>query len=304
MSAIIELMRPFHWVKNLAVLVALPFGWLAHGSACIWPMVLAVVSFCLASSACYTFNDVLDRHEDLLHPQKKNRPVARGAISVTTALALGVILTILAMVLAGCGGSVDLLTAVGGYLLLTLSYSLYLKHEPILDVIIIACGFVVRTVGGVLAVNVFISPWLVVCTFTLCLFLGFGKRRSEITMINNAELAARHRQTLVHYSPDLLNQLLSTTAGIALVTFMLYLMDTEKMPGQEIIINKRPLLFTFPLVAYGLFRYALLIESGKISGPIDALWRDRTLGVVILLWVLLCAGAVFLPPVQKLLIYS
>lgn len=295
MKPYIELLRLPHWVKNAAVLVALPFGWLQYGLSCTYLMLLAFCSFCLASSACYAINDVVDRREDLLHPKKKNRPVARGAVPPWAATLLGVLLLAGAVGIALLLPYPKFLACVLGYFALTMAYSLFLKREPILDVIVIASGFVIRTVAGAVAIDIFISEWLIVCTFTVCLFLGFGKRRSEIQTIANSEHANLHRPTLAHYSPDLLNQLLSTSAGIALLTFMLYIMDTHVRP-EQVTFNKRPLLYTFPLVAYGLFRYAMLIETGKVAGPVDILLRDRTLLAISVIWVLTSAAIVLYRP--------
>lgn len=299
MRRYLELLRAHHWIKNAAVLVALPFGWLEFGASCTTGMVLAVIAFCLASSAVYALNDVLDRAEDLHHPVKRNRPVARGAIAPGGALLFALLLALAALGVSLTVPGHGFLLAVAAYLVLMIAYTLALKHQAVLDVIVIACGFVLRTVGGAAAVGVFVSPWLVVCTFTLCLFLGFGKRRSEVHTINHVEAAARHRRTLPSYTPDLLNQLLSTSAGVALVTFLLYIMDRDPLPGQTVVYEKRALLYTFPLVAYGLFRYAILVETGKVSGPTDIILKDRPLLVLILIWILTCSAIIMLNPVGQ-----
>lgn len=298
MGPYVELLRTKQWIKNVAVLAALPFGWLEHGLACTESMIFAFATYCLASSAVYALNDVIDREEDLLHPGKKSRPVARGAVSPARALALAGILALGSLAMSLLIADRRFLLCVASYLALMLAYSVYLKREPILDVIIIASGFVLRTTAGAIAVSVYISPWLIVCTFTLCLFLGFGKRRSEVYAMNHSETAARHRSTLSQYSADLLNQLLSTSAGMALVTFMLYIMDTK---SQTVVFDKRPMLFTFPLVAYGLFRYAMLIESGKVTGPTDVILKDRVLPVVILVWMLTSAAIILFEPIRTFL---
>ncbi len=297
MGVYVELLRIRQWIKNVAVLAALPFGWLEYQFACTADMALAFGAFCLASSAVYSFNDVLDRREDLLHPGKRNRPVARGAVSPPAAILFAAVLAAGAIALSFLVEDRRFTACVAGYLVLMLAYTLFLKHEPILDVIIIACGFVLRTVAGAIAVGVYISPWLVVCTFTLCLFLGFGKRRSEIYALNDADVAAQHRKTLTRYSADLLNQLLSTSAGVALVTFMLYIMGTDSLPGQTVVFDKKPLLYTFPLVAYGLFRYAMLIESGEVTGPTDIILKDRILLAVVVLWMATSAAIVLRDPI-------
>ncbi len=302
MGAYVELLRIRQWIKNVAVLAALPFGWLEYKLECSTDMALAFGAFCVASSAVYSFNDVLDRREDLLHPGKQNRPVARGAVSPSSASLFAVLLAIGAIAISYLIEDRRFVACVGGYLVLMLAYTLFLKHEPILDVIIIACGFVLRTMAGAIAVGVYISPWLVVCTFTLCLFLGFGKRRSEIYALNKADVAAQHRKTLTRYSADLLNQLLSTSAGVALVTFMLYIMGTETLPGQTVVFDKKPLLYTFPLVAYGLFRYAMLIESGTVTGPTDIILKDRILLAVVVLWLATSAAIVLREPIKAVLL--
>lgn len=298
MNAYVELLRPSQWIKNVSVLVALPFALLQpNAGARAAVMLIAAAAFCLASSAIYAVNDVIDRAEDLAHPMKKLRPVARGAIPPGAALCFAVFLAAAASACGLLTHSSGLIVMLWCYLVLMLFYSAVLKHQPILDVIVIATGFVLRAVAGAISAHVFISPWLIACTFTLCLFLGFGKRRSEIYAINDKDDAALHRSTLPHYSADLLNQLLSTSAGVALITFMLYAMDKTVRPGQPDLINKEPLLYTLPLVAYGLFRYAMLIESGKVQGPTDIILKDRTLLVIILLWLVCCSVIVLWDPI-------
>jgi 4-hydroxybenzoate polyprenyltransferase len=171
-------------------------------------------------------------------------------------------------------------------------YTLWLKQQLIVDVIIIALGFVIRTAAGALAIDVYVSPWLLVCTFTLCLFLGFGKRRNEIFMLQGSPAALQHRRTLAHYSPDLLNQLLSTSAGIALLTFLLYIMDRDI----ETMFDKQLLLYTFPLAVYGVFRYATLIETTAAAGPLDLILGDRALLGTVLVWMAACGFIVLYRP--------
>jgi 4-hydroxybenzoate polyprenyltransferase len=174
------------------------------------------------------------------------------------------------------------------YLFLTVSYSVALKHRMLLDVITIATLFVLRAIAGAYAIDVPWSSWLLICTFMLCLFLGFGKRRCEIAMIGSSDAALLgHRRTLVRYTPDLLNQLLSTSGGIAIITFLLYTLSPES-PDAPIHFGQRRgnLVYTLPLVVYGIFRYAMLIELGKATGPTDLLIKDPPFLAAILLWVL------------------
>jgi 4-hydroxybenzoate polyprenyltransferase len=239
----------------------------------------AFVAFCFAASATYAINDVQDRDQDRFHPTKKNRPIPRGAISIHQAIAVAIILLI------GAGGLCLLLprgfaVVLGNYVVINLIYTYWLKRRVIVDVIIIAIGFVLRAVAGGVAIGMGTSPWLVVCTFTLCMFLGFGKRQCEIVVIGDAAEAARHRKALAGYTSDLLNHLTSVTAGIAIVTFLLYAMDRS---GHQ-PFDKQYLIVTLPLVIYAIFRYAMLIRSGRVTGPTDIVLNDRPFVMTLVLW--------------------
>jgi 4-hydroxybenzoate polyprenyltransferase len=167
---------------------------------------------------------------------------------------------------------------------LTLLYSFVLKHQMLLDVIAIATLFVLRALSGAFAIGVDPSPWLLICTFMLCLFLGFGKRRCEIAMIGDSDAALRgHRATLVRYTPDLLNHLLSTSAGIAIVTFLLYTLDRTDV-NNPFIAHKHHLIYTLPLVVYAIYRYAMKIEMGDATGPTDLLLKDKPIVITTILW--------------------
>ncbi|MBN1490211.1 MAG: decaprenyl-phosphate phosphoribosyltransferase [Phycisphaerae bacterium] len=283
MHETIRLLRPPEWVKNIFVFAALFFGAKRGEPDAVIHAALAFVAFCLASSSGYALNDVLDRDRDRHHPVKKNRPIASGAISP----AAGLVISALAIIIAVTIG-VALLPhlfwlTVAAYWVLTLFYSLVLKQVVICDVIAIAVLFVIRALAGALAVQVEISPWLIVCTFMLCLFLGFGKRRCEIAMIGDSAGAANHRATLSGYTPELLTHLLSTSAGMAIITFLLYTMDrTTESP-----FPKHYLVYTIPLVVFAIWRYAMLIETGKLTGPTDIVINDRPFLVTVILWCIL-----------------
>jgi 4-hydroxybenzoate polyprenyltransferase len=277
----VRLMRPGQWIKNLFVFAGLVFGHLLGN----WPMVLAVflafACFCLLSSAVYVFNDIHDRAEDQLHPTKRRRPVASGQVSVFAATVFGVVLVAL-----GLGGSAVLnggfLAIAALYVLLQMAYTFALKHATVLDVIVLGLGFVLRAVAGAVAVHVTISPWLVICTFTLCLFLAFSKRRCELnTLASEAPTAAaRHRRTLAEYTPDLLNHMTTLTAGIAVVSFMLYAMDKRTLE----VFGTNYLVYTLPMVVYAIFRVALLVEHGRVEGPTEVVLRDHPFQAAIVLW--------------------
>jgi 4-hydroxybenzoate polyprenyltransferase len=207
--------------------------------------------------------------------------VARGAIRPHVAIGIAILLIASALLLSLLLANISTATILAIYLLLTFTYSATLKQRVILDVVVVATGFVLRAWGGTLAVGVPTSEWLVACVFTLCLFMGFGKRRCELAMISDLETAGKHRKTLLRYTPDLLNHLITVSAGIAIITFLLYTMDTAGHPAP---FAKQQLFYTLPIVVYGVFRYAMLTELGTFAGPTEIVLKDRPLLGTILLW--------------------
>ncbi|HVP12581.1 MAG TPA: decaprenyl-phosphate phosphoribosyltransferase [Phycisphaerae bacterium] len=289
LRAAILLVRPAQWVKNVFVFGAFVFGAnRADPHAFLHAFLLSLEAFaifCLLSGAVYAFNDLLDYREDRLHPTKKRRPVASGAISPGSAGIISVILAAAAVAASLTMAQGFAVTAVT-YLVLNAVYTIWGKQRAILDVILIAIGFVLRALAGAQAIQVEVSAWLVICTFTLCLFLGFGKRRCELAVMENAEKAVTHRPTLAAYSPELLTQLLSTTGGIAVITFLLYTLDPHTP-------SPHSLVFTTPLVFYAIFRYATVISRGQRTGPTDILINDRPFLLTALLWTAMTAGLIF-----------
>jgi len=281
----IALLRPTQWVKNVVVFAGPAAGLKLSSPQSLRQAVVAFIAFCLAASATYALNDVLDRTADASHPTKRLRPVARGVIRASSALLLAVVLAAAALSLTTFLLPIGVTEVLVGYLALTLAYSLTLKRRVILDVIVVAVGFVLRALAGSAAVGVPTSEWLIACVFTLCLFMGFGKRRCEIAMIGNADDIGQHRRTLVRYTPDLLNHLLAVSAGIAVITFLLYTLDTSGHPSP---FQKQHLFYTLPLVIYGIFRFAMLTELGIYSGPTEIVLKDRAILFAILLWAI-CA---------------
>lgn len=278
---LVELLRPTQWVKNVVIFAGPAAGLKLSSAVSVGQAIVAFVVFCLVASATYAINDVLDRKADASHPTKRDRPVARGAIRPPLALGMAFVLVsagaLLGTLLLNSGFTAVLLL----YFAMTLTYSLFLKERVILDVIIVATGFVLRAWAGSLAVGVATSEWLVACVFTLCLFMGFGKRRCEIAMFGNINDAAQHRRTLLRYTPDLLNHLITVSAGIAVITFLLYTMDTGSHPAP---FHKEYLFYSLPIVVYGIFRFAMLTETGVYSGPTQIVLKDRPLLGAILLW--------------------
>jgi 4-hydroxybenzoate polyprenyltransferase len=279
MPDLIRAARPAHWVKNSIVLFPVVFALKAGDPRAWWLAGLAAVAFCLASSASYILNDIHDRQRDAMHPSKKNRPIASGRLSLPAAWSLsaafaGASLAVSAFIHSG------VLTLVAAYLLLQAAYTHLLKHKMLLDVIGISLGFVLRAVGGAVAISVAVSPWLFVCTFTLCLFMGFCKRCNEIITIGQPDQAAAHRPTLAGYSPELLTHLITVSAGVAVIAFLLY--ATSPGTGQK--FHSTLLVYTLPLVFYGVFRVAMLSMLGRYSDPIELILRDRPCQLTLLLW--------------------
>lgn len=281
----LRLLRPGQWTKNLFLLAGMIFGHkLIVDGAVQWRTIgvvaLGMACFSIISSAVYIFNDIRDQNEDRLHPRKRNRPIASGEVSVASAAGLAALCLVV-----GMGGSALLdfgfMLVAATYLVLQALYTLALKHMVVLDVITLGLSFVLRAVAGAVLVHVEISPWLVLCTFTLCLFMGFSKRRCELGAMNaNGGDAKLHRKTLAEYTPDLLNHMTTLTAGVAVVSFVLYAVDGRTV--REFGTNY--LLYTFPLVVYAIFRFALLVEHGRVDGPTDVLLRDRPFQAAIVLW--------------------
>lgn len=279
MFARLAILRPHHWVKNLIVLLPVVFARRYAQPAAWGSALLAGGAFCLASSAIYIFNDLADRSSDRLHPKKKHRPLAAGMISTP-----GAIIEAL-LVLAGCGALAALLPApaavlVGAYLLLQVAYNLSLKHHMLTDVICLALGFVFRAAAGAAAIDVPISPWLLVCTFTLCLFLGFCKRFCELGALLDAGERDGHRKTLAGYTRELLTHLVSLTAGLTIVSYLLYATSPRTLEQFGTIGH----VFTLPLVFYGVGRFAMLSMNRPFAGPMDIVLRDRPTQLTAVLW--------------------
>ncbi len=291
MNKFLEIMRPAHWSKNMFVFVALIFGRKFIGPAsevslAVKSAIAAFFCFCMASSAIYIFNDILDRKNDTLHPQKSKRPIAAGTVGLFPAGLLAVICAIVALVSSYILVK-QLAIIIAAYIILMILYSLLLKKMMILDVITISIGFVLRAIAGAIAVGVFISQWLIICTFALCLFLGFGKRRSEIAMLTNN--SALFRKTLAGYNIELLNHMLDVTSGLAIVCFLLYSMDDRTFT----ILKTNDLVYTTPFVLYCIFRFSALIQKGTYSGPVQIITRDILFQISFVLWALSCTAIVY-----------
>jgi len=301
--AIIQSMRPRQWTKNLALFVGLVFAQQLFTFTSFERVTVAFAVFCLASSSVYLFNDLLDLERDRQHPTKSKRPLANGDLPISWA-----IVTICILIL-GCAGltvllfnipiqKTDIFASFGGanvlfaltvvsYLLLMALYSVRLKHIVLLDVFIIASGFVLRILAGAVVIPVMISPWLYLVTILLSLFLALSKRRNELVLLQGE--ASNHRQILKEYSLPLLDQLITIATAATIMAYSLY---TFQGPT-----GNHRLMITIPLVLYGMFRYLYLLHMKMEGGsPEEVLLRDRHMfGTVVLCTVLIITVLYGLP---------
>ncbi len=277
---LISLARPVQWIKNSVVLAGLFFAGEAGDATKVEQALLATAIFCLLSSAVYTFNDLIDREQDRQHPLKKNRPLASGAVSTVQATIMMVVL--LAAGLAACVLlNRNFFVAVLCFLGLNVLYSLLLKNVVILDVMGIAISFVIRAFAGTLAINVPASEWLLIVTLLLALFLGFGKRRHELVLLEKG--ATAHRRILGRYSAYLLDQCIGVTTASVVVMYMMYTFSSEVKTK----LGTEYLYFTIPFVVYGIFRYLYLIHKEEKGGsPTRVLISDLPIMLTVVLWLL------------------
>ncbi|NUO18038.1 decaprenyl-phosphate phosphoribosyltransferase [bacterium] len=296
LAAIIELLRPAQWSKNMIIFAAVLFSparVVLDTPQVIVQALQGFFAFCLLSSAVYALNDLLDLKADREHPKKKSRPLPSGRVSAGTA-------ALLAVLLGGIGiGWAFLLDVYFGavaaaYLTVNLAYSLGMKRAVILDVLLLSMGFVLRAVGGVAVIrsmlpDVYLSYWLILCAFLLSLFLALAKRRHEIALLGEA--AASHRASLAAYSLTFIDQMLAALCAATMVAYSLYTIsdDTFRHYGT------RALFWTLPFVVYGLFRYLYLIYNrGEGGDPTKLLVKDRATLVNVALWACVTAGIVYL----------
>lgn len=284
---IVRSMRIYQWTKNLVLFAGLLFTLRFFDPVQVADAVLGFLLFSLAASGIYLLNDVLDVERDRLHPVKRTRPIASGALSLRAAAAAS-----LALLAVGLGGSLLLGLRFGfsaaGYAALTLAYSVALKQVVLLDVISIALGFVLRAVAGVALIidrappgsgPIEISPWLLVCAFFLALFLAIGKRRHELALLESE--ASRHRAALGAYTSRLLDQLVAVVTSATVLSYSIYTIAPETVAK----FRGRPLHFTIPFVLYGIFRYLYLMYAEEKGGnPSEHLLRDRATLVNVVLW--------------------
>jgi 4-hydroxybenzoate polyprenyltransferase len=269
-------LRPKQWTKNAVVFAALVFDLKLFDLNRLLLATGAFICFCLASSAVYIVNDLRDAESDRLHPRKRVRPIASGQISSTTAW--GMVALLLAVCLpVGLLLRPEFGAVLLGYLALMTAYTFVLKHLVIVDVFAISAGFVLRAAGGAVVLDVPISPWLYVCTVLLSLFIGFGKRRHELLLLDDA--AGSHRRNLDEYTPELLDQFIMISAAATIMAYSLYTFEADTLP------DDRSMMLTIPFVVYAIMRYLFLVHRRDGGGsPEQVLLTDMPLLGCITLW--------------------
>ncbi len=275
--ALLKTMRPKQWAKNGFLFVAITFDRQLNHLPALERTLAGVFLFCMLSSVVYIVNDLTDIEADRQHPKKRNRPLPSGKLSVRVAVIAAVVLLVIALpatFLFSLGFGLLAL----GYLLLNMAYSRWLKHIPILDVLVLASFYVMRVGAGVELIHVRVfSPWLYVFTIFLALFLGVGKRRAELNLL--ADAANSHRPVLEGYTLPLLDQLMTIVSSMIIMTYSLYTFSAENLPGNHMM------MLTIPFVIYGVFRYLYLVQVQHSGGaPEEVLFSDHPLQITLFLF--------------------
>ena len=276
-KALIKSMRLKQWPKNVFVLAAMVFDRQLINVSSLLHSLAGVLIFCFLSSGVYLLNDVMDVEADRKHPEKSKRPIASGQLPISVAMIVAFALVLITLI---CAIFLSLKFAIValGYFVLNLIYSRWLKHIPLVDVLVLASFYVIRVLAGVTLIQVErFSPWLYIVTTLFALYIGLGKRRAELTLL--AEEAKNHRRVLDGYSIPLLDQLITIVSGTTIVAYSLYTFTAENLKGSF------SMMLTIPFVLYGIFRYLYLIQVKHSGGaPEDLLFYDRPLQIDILLW--------------------
>lgn len=288
---VIKVARPVHWVKNLALFGALLLTGTMFERGLFKDVLIAFISFSFATSATYIFNDLLDSSSDKLHPKKKFRPIASGRLPILVAILEMIILAFISLVIAYSLNNL-FFALTFGYLVMQILYSLGLKNIPVIDILIIATGFIIRVYAGALVIDAHLSVWFLLCVVSASLFLAAGKRRSEMNLIE-AE-SGQTRKSLSKYSRELLNSYVTMFGNATWMSWSLYtFFESPKATldfwmvlaevSRATTINKLMML-TIPIVIFGIMRYEALIFEGKSEAPEKLLLTDKALLTAVTLW--------------------
>lgn len=295
MTALLQSLRAHQWTKNAVVMAGLVFSEHLSNPVFAWRAALAAALFCAISSGVYLLNDIMDRERDRLHPKKRLRPIASGRLRVPVAGAATAVLL---------GGGVLVSYAFGvrfglvatAYASLNLAYSIGLKNVVVLDVMLLASGFVLRAVAGVqvlrpLDPHIALSPWLLICTLFLALFLAIAKRRAELLSL--AGEAAGHRRSLAEYSAPLLDQMISIVTACTILSYSIYTVAGETVAK----FHTHRLVYTVPFVVFGVFRYLFLMtQRGGGGNPSEHLLHDKPILGAVALWTLSVLAILYVSP--------
>jgi len=273
---LVRLARPQDWVKNVFVVLPVPFALAAEAHFAPTDFLLGLAGFCLISSAIYTLNDLYDAETDRLHPKKCQRPIASGEVPKGAAVIQIGVLLLAGLGLCMAAQKPPSTTIVLAYVAVNVAYNIGAKHIALLDVFLLASGFVIRVLLGCALVSADPSPWLLLCTSTLALFLGFTKRRADLT----EQLDLNHRPSLRGYSQTFLDQAVSICAGVALLAYALYCIEAKAVlkPGRE--------MASMPFVAYGILNYLRLVHVEGIGGsPVEVAYRSWPMQICAVGWI-------------------
>jgi 4-hydroxybenzoate polyprenyltransferase len=275
LTDLIKLARPQHWIKNVFVLLPVPFAIASHHFTLDAKVLLfGLFGFCLINSAIYTFNDLCDAAVDRLHPKKSRRPIAAGKVSRRAAIIQIFVLSAAGVGLCWLADKPFTMTIVAAYVVINVAYNLGAKHVALLDVFLLSSGFVLRVLLGCVLVSAVPSSWLLLCTSTLALFLGFAKRRADL----HAGLDHHHRPSLKGYSLSFLDHAMVICAGVAMVSYALYCIDAK------VLLESRKMA-SMPFVAYGILNYLRIVDVVGIGGsPVDIAYRSRVTQICCLGW--------------------
>ncbi len=288
LKALLRAIRPKQWIKNAILFSALVFDQQLFQIEPLLRTIAGFILLCLAASSVYLINDLADLEQDRMHPRKKLRPLASGALSTTAGRTAAVVFSLSSLGLGfalSTGFGIILLIYIG----MNLLYSFYLKHIPIIDVLVLASGFVLRVGAGVVLITVQrFSPWMYVCVTLLALFVGLGKRRAEMVLLS--ESANSIRRVLDGYTLPYIDHLLTIVSSTTIVAYSLYTFSADNLPANHLM------MLTIPFVIYGIFRYLYLIHvEGEGGAPEELLLRDRSLMATAALWALSVVVVLYLP---------
>jgi len=292
--SIIKVSRPSHIIKNLALFAAIVFSGLLFAPGYLATVVWAFIAFSFATAATYIFNDIMDVKEDRNHPIKKNRPIATGKLPISLAIVVALIYLAISLFLSSVLSIMFLLTVIA-YLLLQFGYSLGLKNIAVIDILIIASGFILRVYAGAVVIDAHLSVWFLLCVVSVALFLASGKRRAEFNILKSTSTVTR--KSLVKYQKELLNSYVTMFGNAAWMSWALFsFFESPKatLPvwlflaelSKTTTINKL-LMATIPVVIFGIMRYQNLIFQGRSEAPEKLLLTDKALVISVLLWVVM-----------------